>query len=145
YASFKRRMYRLGHISFFGLAMVNFMFYLTVPAPGVPSLPVRIASWAFIVGAVAMPLCCLLMAHFPRTRLLFSIPVLSLLLGGVLMVMMAVQPQHPQATGSSYVGQRQAGDSSYVPQPNRCFTMKKIGFIAMSGVRAHNEELTKLG
>src|SRR5204862_7479619 len=24
-------------------------------------------------------------------------------------------------------------------------TMKKIGFIAMSGVRAHNEELTKLG
>src|SRR5260221_14355965 len=28
---------------------------------------------------------------------------------------------------------------------NALTAMKKIGFIAMSGVRAHNEELTKLG
>ncbi len=29
YGSFKRRMYRLGHISFFGLGAVNLLFYLT--------------------------------------------------------------------------------------------------------------------
>ena len=30
YGSFKRRMYRLGHISFFGLGAVNLLFWLTV-------------------------------------------------------------------------------------------------------------------
>ena len=30
YGSFKRRMYRLGHISFFGLGTVNLLFCLTV-------------------------------------------------------------------------------------------------------------------
>src|SRR5882672_5817718 len=86
YGSFQRRMYRLGHISFFGLAIVNFMFYLTAQDPSFAapmfqhSIP--IASAAFIIGAASMPLCCILMAHFPRTHLLFSIPVLSLLLGG---------------------------------------------------------------
>jgi hypothetical protein len=84
YGSFKRRMYRLCHISFFGLAVVNFMFYLTARSLVSPGLPVEIASFAFIVGAVSMPLCCLLMAHFPRTHLLFGIPVLSLLAGCVL-------------------------------------------------------------
>ena len=34
YASFKRRMYRLGHISFFGLGAVNMLFCLT-PHPAV--------------------------------------------------------------------------------------------------------------
>src|SRR6478752_5122133 len=29
YASHKRRLYRLGHISFFGLALMNLMFYFT--------------------------------------------------------------------------------------------------------------------
>ena len=29
YGSFKRRMYRLGHISFFGLGVVNLLFCLT--------------------------------------------------------------------------------------------------------------------
>jgi len=86
YSSFKRRLYRLGHISFFGLAVVNFMFYFTAQqvAPGNPAM--AIASWAFLAGAVSMPLCCLFMAHFPRTHLLFAVPVLSLLLGAVLTV-----------------------------------------------------------
>ena len=30
YTSFKRRMYRLGHISFFGLGTVNVLFYFTL-------------------------------------------------------------------------------------------------------------------
>src|SRR6187401_1060038 len=60
YGSFKRRMYRLAHISFFGLGAVNLLFYFTVRDrlfDGV--LP--LASLAFIVGAVSMPICCLLL------------------------------------------------------------------------------------
>jgi hypothetical protein len=84
YSSLKRRLYRLAHISFFGLGAVNLCFYLTeraVPAAG-PNL--TLASWLFVLGAVSMPACCLVMAHFPRTRLLFSIPVLSLVAAGML-------------------------------------------------------------
>jgi hypothetical protein len=84
YASFKRRMYRLGHISFFGLGAVNLLFWLSVknlPAAGPLA---EFASGAFIVGAITMPLCCGLMAHFPQARHLFAIPVLSLIAGAVL-------------------------------------------------------------
>ena len=86
YGSFKRRMYRLAHISFFGLAVVNFMFFFTAQSiAGYPEM-MKAASVALIVGAISMPLCCLLMAHFPRTHLLFAVPVLSLLFGGTLTV-----------------------------------------------------------
>ncbi len=83
YGSFKRRLYRLAHISFFGLGAVNLGFYFTVRAAGSGAAIVPVASWAFVVGAISMPLCCYLMAHFPRARLLFGLPVISLLLGGV--------------------------------------------------------------
>jgi len=93
YGSFKRRMYRLAHISFFGLAVVNFMFFLTVQQPLItnhPSGTTSAASLAFIVGAISMPLCCFLMAHFPKTHLLFAVPVLSLLFGGTLTIISLV-------------------------------------------------------
>jgi hypothetical protein len=86
YTSLKRRLYRLCHISFFGLGALNLCFYLTVQACGLTGVALTVASWAFIVGAVFMPFCCLLMAHFPRTRLLFGLPVMSLLVGGGLIV-----------------------------------------------------------
>lgn len=96
YGCFKRRMYRLGHISFFGLAIVNFMFYLTGPAFAANSALALIAARAFIIGAIAMPVCCLLMAHFPRTRLLFAIPVISLILGASLTVISLIhRSAHP--------------------------------------------------
>ncbi len=84
YGSHKRRMYRLGHISFFGLGFVNFIFALTLKSFPVTSSFIGIASWTFIVGAVAMPVCCVVMAHFPKARLIFAVPVVSLILGGVL-------------------------------------------------------------
>src|SRR5690242_4269864 len=85
YTSLKRRLYRLCHISFFGLGMLNLCFYLTVQLSGLKGMSLTIASWAFIVGAASMPPCCLLMAHFPRTRLIFGLPVLSLLVAATLM------------------------------------------------------------
>jgi hypothetical protein len=78
YASHKRRLYRLGHISFFGLALMNFMFYFTARGFEQTSTGTNIASWGFIAGAITMPLCCLVMAHWPKLRALFLIPVASL-------------------------------------------------------------------
>ena len=87
YGSFKRRMYRLGHISFFGLGAVNLLFCLTVQNFSLGGALIRFASLAFIAGAMAMPLCCLVMAHFPKARLLFAVPVISLIAGGILTLM----------------------------------------------------------
>jgi hypothetical protein len=95
YGSFRRRLYRLGHISFFGLGMVNFCFYFTLRLLGNTSCGLEVASWAFVVGALTMPACCLVMAHFPRCRLLFAVPVLSLLLGGSLTVLGVIQARAP--------------------------------------------------
>jgi hypothetical protein len=84
YSSFKRRLYRLAHISCFGLGALNLGFWLTLQALRPSGLLIEIAAWAFVAGAISMPICCLLMAHRPRSRPLFAFPVLSLLLGGVL-------------------------------------------------------------
>jgi hypothetical protein len=84
YGSFKRRLYRLAHISFFGLGAVNLLFYFTAQNFSTLAPAVSVASAAFIAGAISMPLCCIVMAHFPKTRMLFAVPVLSLVLGGIL-------------------------------------------------------------
>ena len=84
YGSFKRRMYRLGHISFFGLGAVNLLFWLTAQKifPGEPLA--EIAAWLFVAGAATMPICCMVMAHFPKAHLIFAVPVLCLIAGGAL-------------------------------------------------------------
>jgi hypothetical protein len=91
YASFKRRMYRLAHISLFGLGAVNLFFWLTAKNISSASSLVTFASWSFIVGAITMPICSVLMAHFSKTHLLFAIPVISLIAGGVLTLMEVVK------------------------------------------------------
>jgi hypothetical protein len=86
YASWKRRLYRLGHISFFGLGMVNLMFYFTARVFSSGDLFAEIASIGFVVGAFTMPVCCLVMAHWPKAKAVFAVPVLSLLVAGALTV-----------------------------------------------------------
>src|SRR5213594_1413704 len=107
YTSFKRRLYRLAHISFFGLGAVNLLFYFTALRLPTISPGIVLASWGFIVGAISMPICCLLLAHFPSTHLLFSIPVASLLLGGTLtlasLVHVAHNPDFQSATNTHHV------------------------------------------
>jgi hypothetical protein len=88
YASFKRRMYRLGHISFFGLGAVNLLFWLTLQKIPVTGPLAGMASWFFIIGGLTMPVCCAVMAHFRKAHLIFSVPVLSLIVGGVLMLVL---------------------------------------------------------
>ena len=81
YGSFKRRLYRLAHIAFFGTGFVNFMFWLTAPRLGSGGITLAVASWAFILGAITMPVCCVLMAQDKRFKLLFGVPVFSLITG----------------------------------------------------------------
>jgi hypothetical protein len=96
YASFRRRLYRLAHISFFGLGATNLLFWLTVKNLSAPGATLAWASGLFVLGAATMPLCCVLMAHVPKARLLFSIPVVSLIVAGVLTLAAVI----PAAGGS---------------------------------------------
>jgi hypothetical protein len=84
YGSLKRRMYRLGHISFFGLGAVNLLFWLTMQKIPQPGPLAGMASGALILGTLTMPVCCVVMAHFPRVHLIFAVPVISLITGGTL-------------------------------------------------------------
>lgn len=96
YVSFQRRMYRLAHISFFGLGAVNLLFWLTAKNVSAAGILVHFASLAFMVGAITMPVCCVAMAHFPKAHLIFAVPVVALILGGALMLTLIVQT--PKAT-----------------------------------------------
>jgi hypothetical protein len=84
YGSFKRRMYRLGHISFFGLGTVNLLFWGTMRFLSAMGHLTTMASAAFIIGGVTMPMCCLAVAHFPKTHSLFAVPVLALISAAVM-------------------------------------------------------------
>ena len=101
YASFKRRLYRLAHVSFFGLGAVNLLFWLSMEKISGSELPTEAASWAFIIGGVTMPLCCVIMAHCRQAHLIFSVPVLSLLAGGILTLLLIYQSENnfPPALG----------------------------------------------
>jgi hypothetical protein len=88
YGSLKRRMYRLGHISFFGLGIVNLMFSLTIHSAAAASQWGQLASWAFIAGGITMPVCCVIMAHAPKAHMVFVVPVVCLLFAGLLTVIL---------------------------------------------------------
>jgi len=82
YASFRRRMLRLGHISFFGIGFLNLLFGLTLlQAAALPPPYLRIASAGFLVAMVTMPLTCFLSAWKKPLRHLFPVPVLAVLAG----------------------------------------------------------------
>jgi len=83
YGSLQRRLYRLAHISFFGLAGINFLFWLTVTLNRLSGSFLAPASSALLLGALTMPTFCLLAAHWPKARHGFAVPVISLLYGTV--------------------------------------------------------------
>jgi hypothetical protein len=90
YGSWMRRLYRLGHISFFGLGLLNLMFFLTVRVSDAGHL-FEIASVAFAAGAITMPLCCLIAAHKPRCKPIFAVPVMSLMAGAMITVWILIR------------------------------------------------------
>ena len=86
YASWRRRMIRLGHISFFGIAFLNLAFALTCQSLGLNS-GLAIPSGLLLVGAVTMPLVCYLSAWKPPFRHIFFIPAGSLTLAVVVFIL----------------------------------------------------------
>ncbi len=94
YGSFRRRMVRLGHISFFGLGLVNFMFAVTGVWFGLEGGLMRAAGIAFLAGGVLMPVCCGAMARWEGASpvAMFAAPVGSLLAGGGLTLKMIILP-----------------------------------------------------
>ena len=81
YASFRRRMLRLAHISFFGIGFVNVMFGLTLQALQLTGPALAVGSMGLIVGVITMPLCCYLTAWKKIFRHLFPVPVLGVATG----------------------------------------------------------------
>ena len=80
YGSWRRRMLRLGHISFFGIAMINLAFYFTVVALELRG-GLAWSSRLLVVAAVTMPLLCYLSAFIKGFRHLFFVPTLSVIVG----------------------------------------------------------------
>lgn len=81
YGSFRRRLVRLGHISFFGLGLINVLFALSISARAIPLPAARIAAAGLLLGMVTMPACCFLTAWKAPLRHLFPIPVAAVLTG----------------------------------------------------------------
>ncbi|HSB68102.1 MAG TPA: hypothetical protein VLT62_02035 [Candidatus Methylomirabilis sp.] len=81
YASWARRMVRLAHISFFGLAFINLAFALSAPRMGLPDVDLILSSRLLVLGAASMPAVCYLAALWQPFRHLFFLPVGSLVLG----------------------------------------------------------------
>jgi len=73
YGSWPRRMMRLGHISFFGIAALNLGFALTVRRFGWHTT--HEASACLAAANVLMPAVCFGAAWRPRVRQLFFLPV----------------------------------------------------------------------
>ena len=87
YGSYRRRLTRLGHISFFGLGFLNLLLGLSVAPLGLSGITLQIASWSCLAAALSMPACCFLAAWRKPFRHLFPIPVCAALLAvlGVLL------------------------------------------------------------
>ena len=88
YGSWRRRMLRLAHISFFGLGFINLAFALTAARLTLPAAEGSLlwASRLLLAGNVAMPLTCYLAAWKVSFRHLFAVPVTCMVLGTAALV-----------------------------------------------------------
>ena len=81
YASWPRRLSRLGHVAFVGTGLLNVAFALTVSAISIPPAGLTWTSSLLLGGAAAMPVVCFLAAWRRPFRHLFALPVVLLLAG----------------------------------------------------------------
>lgn len=81
YTSFRRRIVRLAHISFFGIGILNVLYGLTAAAIPLDAGAARVGSAALLVAAITMPANCLLTAWREPFRHLFFVPVLAAAVG----------------------------------------------------------------
>jgi hypothetical protein len=81
YASFPRRLVRLGHIAFFGIGFLNLLFAASVCALPVTAPFGEIAAAGFVLAAMTMSPTCFLAAWRVSFRHLFPIPVVAVFVG----------------------------------------------------------------
>src|SRR5689334_17317074 len=81
YASFRRRLLRLGHVALAALGMINILFAVAPPAG-----PHRAASLLLLAGGLTMGPVCYLTAWRAPFRRLFFIPVAALIAAVVLVL-----------------------------------------------------------
>ena len=86
YGAFPRRMVRLGHIAFFGVGFISFLFALSAPLLAPAPAALAFASRALLIGQAGMPALCFLTAWRPAFRHLFFIPVLAIAAACILLV-----------------------------------------------------------
>lgn len=91
YGSWPRRMLRLGHISFFGIAFLNLAYANTLHLLG-GERPALAPSVLLVAGAVLMPAVCYLATWRKPFRHLFFLPVLSLLGAALLFITEGLMP-----------------------------------------------------
>ncbi len=90
YGSWRRRITRLGHISFFGLGFINLAFALTVKTLDLEG-GTEISSYLLVLGLITMPLFCYLSALKEVFRQLFFIPTASVLIAIILLLLRLFQ------------------------------------------------------
>jgi hypothetical protein len=82
---------RLGHISLFGIGLLNLAFALTARDIGLNS-GLAVISALFLLGAVTMPLVCYLSAWRVTFRHFFFIPAVSVTCGVALFAWRLLSP-----------------------------------------------------
>lgn len=80
YSAYRRRLTRLGHISFFGMGLLNILFGLSAGPMHLGGVSLSVASWSFVVAAITMPACCFLTAWRKSLRHFFPVPVAASLI-----------------------------------------------------------------
>lgn len=83
YDAYPRRLLRLGHISFFGLGVLNILFAFSAERMNLGPLHFASASYAMIIGNISMPIACFVNAWRPNFKPLFVIPVASVMHGTI--------------------------------------------------------------
>jgi hypothetical protein len=81
YGTLSRRMVRLAHIALAALGILNIEFGRSAGELALSAGAMRGVSIAFMVAAISMPACCLLIAAKVRRFEIFAIPVVSLAAG----------------------------------------------------------------
>lgn len=97
YGSSRRRLLRLGHISFFGLGLLNILFGCSVQADTSTSVALEVAGAGFLLAGLFMPIACALVAWRQSLHPLFVIPVSAALVATGIMAWTALSGE---ATGS---------------------------------------------
>ncbi len=80
YTSFRRRLFRLGHIAQAALGMLNILYSLS-PWPATYTPDATAASVCFFAGGIAMPTVCYITGWRAGWRRLFFVPVAALITG----------------------------------------------------------------